>query len=325
MSTAEDFERANAWGRSSRAGAWDVWTPTRHRLAEGARWFGDRLHYVDLLAGDLYRCESTAGAQPRRLLSLPHPLGAVAPVEQPSHDPPVGPGPDRRSTSHETPPLIVAAGDGIALASADGDELRWLDRPAQLPGLALRMNDAACDPGGRFWAGSMEVNAAEGAGSLYRTDPDGSVHEVLDGLTVPNGPAFSADGCTMYLADSAAGTIRQHSVNPSTGALGPARPFAEFTAREGRPDGMTVDHQGRLWVALWGGSSVRCYRPDGTVATAFRLPVAQPTSIAFGAGRIFVTTAYHRLASPGPLPGAIFSRPCVAQALPCAAYRPDFS
>jgi sugar lactone lactonase YvrE len=214
---------------------------------------------------------------------------------------------------------VVAAGDGIALCTAAG-RLQWLARSERRRDRAMRMNDGACDPSGRFWAGCMETHAAAGAGAVHRTDPDGSVHQVLDGLTVPNGPAFSADGRLMYLADSAHGTITRHTVDPVTGEITGSGPCAHLAPHEGRPDGMTVDDQGNLWVALWGGGRIRCYGPDATILRTLPVPTPHPSSVAFGGGLMFVTTARHRLERPGPLAGAVLVRPTTVTAPPALPF-----
>ncbi|MEU9856639.1 SMP-30/gluconolactonase/LRE family protein [Streptomyces sp. NPDC047974] len=279
---------------------WRPHSSVRHHLAEGARWHEGRLLHVDLLRGDLFRSDVRSTDRPAHVLSLGVPLGAVAPVAAGGSD------------------WIVAAGDGIALVGAGRPE--WLARPERATGRSMRMNDGACDPAGRFWAGSMEVRAAVGAGSLYRTGPDGCVERVLDGLTVPNGPAFSLDGTSMYLADSAHGTITRHTVAPGTGRLLGSEPFAELAAYEGRPDGMTVDDDGNLWVALWGSGRVRCYGPGGEVLRDLAVPTPHPSSVAFGGGLMAVTTARHGLEHPDGLAGAVLLRPTTVSAPPAAPF-----
>ncbi|MFF3767379.1 SMP-30/gluconolactonase/LRE family protein [Streptomyces sp. NPDC001922] len=287
-----------------RAGAWRVRSRDRYHLAEGARWHEDALIFVDLLRGVLYQDDAPPGDRPRRLLSLGVPLGAVAPV------------------AGRPGEWIAAAGAGIALVGP-GEPLRWLSRPEERAPVRMRMNDAACDPQGRFWAGSMEVTGARGAGSLYRVDHDGGVQCVLSGLTVPNGPAFTPCGTVMYLADSARRVIHRFPVEPASGELGPGEVFARFSADEGRPDGMTVDDEGHLWVALWGGAQVRRYAPRGSPVLLEKLPTRQPTSVALGGGCVFVTTARHRMDPPDPLAGAVLVRPCAMTAPPAYAFGPE--
>ncbi|WP_121830347.1 SMP-30/gluconolactonase/LRE family protein [Streptomyces sp. S1] len=279
---------------------WQACSPARYHLGEGARWHEGRLVHVDLLRGDLHRSDPRSDRPPDHVLALGVPLGAVAPAAVPGVD------------------WIVAAGDGIALVGAAGP--RWLARPEYRTDRSMRMNDGVCDSAGRFWAGSMELRASDGAGSLYRVDPDGSVKRVLDGLTVPNGPAFGVDGTYMYLADSAHGTITRYAVDVVTGRLARADPFAELAAHEGRPDGMAVDDDGNLWVALWGGGRIRCYSPDGSVIRDVPVPTPQPSSVAFGDGLVIVTTARHRLSHPDGLAGAVLVAPTTVTAPPALAF-----
>lgn len=269
-----------------------------YRLAEGGRWVDNRLVFVDILGSRLY--EIVAG-RTRLLAELDVHLGAVAPIAG---------APGR---------WIVAAGTGIALLD-DAGRLDWLARPEDGAPQPRRMNDAVCDPSGRFWAGSMAYDEAPGAGSLYRVDADGTVTRVLDSMTIVNGPAFTADGSRMYVADSAAGTIERFDVDPVTGDILDRHDFVRIEGAS--PDGMTVDGDGRLWAALWGGSAVRCYAPDGTLQREIAVPARQPTSVCLADGRLFVTTAANGLSDPAPTEGAVLSMPVDAQAPPAAAYQP---
>ncbi|HEY4018100.1 MAG TPA: SMP-30/gluconolactonase/LRE family protein [Pseudonocardiaceae bacterium] len=267
-----------------------LWAAGAYDLAEGARWVADRLVYVDILSGRLFEISGTEAATPQLLAELSVPLGAVAPLRDQPGD------------------WIVAAGTGIALLRS-GQELEWLDRPEDGGSVETRMNDAVCDPAGRFWAGSMAYDGTEGAGSLYRTDPDGTVRKVLDGLTIVNGPTFDLNGTTIYFADTPTGKVFRAPVDPATGELGRPEIFVRIPAEEGAPDGMVIDEEGFLWVALWGGSAVRKYAPNGTVAAHFPVPAEQPTSVCLvpGGGRLFVTTARVGLNNPPETSGAILS------------------
>ena len=263
------------------------WTElgTRHHLGEGARWHDDGLLFVDLLDGDLYRW--TGPGPPTRVLHLDVPLGAVAPFADGSAR------------------WVAARGSGVAELSA-GREVRALAQLEHGAAVPVRVNDGACDPAGRFWVGSMAVDGTGRHGSLFRVGADGSAHRVLSGLGVPNGPAFTADGATMYLADSADRSIVRFPVDPATGALGD--PVTIATIRDGRPDGMTVDDRGRLWVAIWGAGEVRCLSRDGVRLGGVAVPTPHPTSVCFGGGRMVVTTARRGLVEPGRWAGAVLSR-----------------
>ncbi|MCM3299524.1 SMP-30/gluconolactonase/LRE family protein [Streptomyces pseudogriseolus] len=275
--------------------------PDRLELGEGIRDAGGRLVLVDLLAGRLLVAPDDPAAPLRALARLPCVLGAVAPMAgHPGH-------------------WIAAADTGICVLTPDGTP-RWLARPE---GEGMRMNDATADPAGRFWAGSMSYAAEEGAGSLYRVDHDGTVHRVLDGITIPNGPAFTPDGRQMYLADSARGLVRRYPVDPATGALGSPEEFVRI--EDGSPDGMTVDAEGAVWIAVWGTGTVRRHLPDGCLDRTVRLPARQPAGVCLQGHTLHITSARLGLENPGPDDGALFSTHIAVPGLPAAPYRPDFS
>ncbi|MFE9703249.1 SMP-30/gluconolactonase/LRE family protein [Streptomyces sp. NPDC005930] len=277
--------------------------PDRLELGEGIRWARGRLVCVDILTGRLLTAGGHDTAPLRTLVRLDTPLGAVAPVA------------GRPGT------WIAAAGTGICLLTP-GTDPEWLADQERNAPTAMRMNDGCADPHGRFWAGSMAYDGTPDAGSLYRTDPDGTVTRALHGITVPNGPAFDRDGTTMYLSDSARGLVRRYSVDPRDGGLGEGEEFTRVA--EGSPDGMTVDCEGALWTAIWGAGEVRRYLPDGTLATVLRVPAAQPAGVCLGGGdgrTLYVTTARVGLAAPGPLDGAVFRARVAVPGLPTAAYR----
>jgi sugar lactone lactonase YvrE len=186
------------------------------------------------------------------------------------------------------------------------------------------MNDGVCDPHGRFWAGSMALDLTPGGGSLYRTDHDGTVHRVLDGLTIVNGPTFNADGDLLYLADTAAAVVYRYGV-AADGTLHDRREFARLT--HGLPDGMTVDTEGCLWLAVWDGHAVHRYHPDGTLLTTIQVPATRPTSVCLppGSGQLFITTARRGLTDPAPADGAVLTVPVPATGLPTRGYRPALS
>ncbi|MFF1922785.1 SMP-30/gluconolactonase/LRE family protein [Streptomyces sp. NPDC058221] len=282
------------------AGTAAVQWADRLGLGEGIRVVDGRVVLVDILTGRLLSGPDDRTAPLTELAGLDEPLGAVAPVHgRPDH-------------------WIAAAGTGICLIAPDGRP-EWLARPEDGAATPMRMNDATADPQGRFWAGSMAYDADEGAGSLYRTGHDGTVTRVLDGLTVPNGPAFTADGTAMYLADSAKGVIRRYPVDPDSGSPGAPDTFATFG--EGSPDGMTVDAEGGLWTAVWGAGTVHRFRADGTPDRQIPLPAAQPAGLCLDGDTLYVTSARHGLTAPGPLDGAVFTVRVDVPGLPTAAYR----
>ncbi|MEZ7003591.1 SMP-30/gluconolactonase/LRE family protein [Streptomyces sp. AD55] len=248
------------------------WTTSRRTLGEGLRHTGDRLVTVDILDGTLTALDPATPGDGTVLLRLDVPLGAVAPLAgHPGH-------------------WLAAAGTGAAVLAPDGG-LTWLARPGAAGPVAGRVNDGCCDPSGRFWFGTMPYGPERGLGRLHRVGHDGSVSTVLDGLGIPNGPAFTADGRVMYLADSAEGRIDRFRVDPDDGELHDRTAHVTFAPGAGSPDGMTVDDDGRLWVAVWGAGAVHRYAPDGSLDAVLPLPALQPTSPALVDGTLFVATA----------------------------------
>jgi sugar lactone lactonase YvrE len=158
----------------------------------------------------------------------------------------------------------------------------------------LRFNDAGVDPAGRVWAGSMHIPEAEPVGELYRLDPGGRLTTVLKNVTVSNGLGWSPDGTRMYYADSPLGRVDVFDYDPATGEASARRTFADLSGAEGVPDGLTVDLDGCVWVAMWGGSALRRLTPSGEQDAVLPVPASQPTSCAFGGpdlADLFITTA----------------------------------
>jgi len=188
----------------------------------------------------------------------------------------------------------------------------------------MRMNDGCADPSGRFWAGSMAFDFTPDAGSLYRVDRDGRVTRVLDGITIANGPVFDAAGTTMYFTDTARGRIDRFKVDSESGALSDRTLFVQMTGRRESPDGMAIDHEGQVWVAVWGASEVRRYRPDGSLAETISVPTRQPSSVCLLGSddpRMFVTTAAEGLKDE--LGGALFAMPTNVRGRPANEFLPD--
>lgn len=185
---------------------------------------------------------------------------------------------------------LLAAGGGFTHLTGDGEvhELLTLagEGGTEADG-GTRMNDAACDPAGRFFAGTMAFDERAGAGALYRLDLDGTVTTVLDDLTVSNGIDWSPDARTVYLADSGPGIVHAFAYDVDTGAFTDGRVLLRFDGDDGVADGLTVDDEGCLWTALWGGGQVRRWSPEGELLAVVEVPrVAGTSSCAFaGPGR----------------------------------------
>jgi len=178
--------------------------------------------------------------------------------------------------------------------------------PSPAPGPGNRMNDAVADARGRIWAGTMSLDGSRDEGALFRLDPDLSWRRVDGPYRIANGPAIAPDGRTLYHADSARGLVYRFAVRDD-GTLGPRTVFLEFPDDWGSPDGMTMDAQGGLWVAHWGGGCVSRFSPEGRRERSIALPASQITRPCFaGAGmdRMFVTSAAEGVNEP--LAGAVF-------------------
>jgi sugar lactone lactonase YvrE len=159
---------------------------------------------------------------------------------------------------------------------------------------ATLMNDGACDPNGRFWAGTVAPDGRPNSGILYRVEANGEVVSVVTGIGMSNGIDWSLDGLTMYHVDTRAGAVDAFSFDPELGTLSDRRRLIEIDSRDGVPDGLTVDAEGALWVAIWGGSHLRRYSPSGTMLSTATVPVSHVTSCIFGGpdlNVLYVTSA----------------------------------
>jgi sugar lactone lactonase YvrE len=209
------------------------------------------------------------------------------------------------------PGWVVAVGRRLLLC--DGETQRALgavedDRPDN------RFNDCKCDPQGRLWAGTMSKRRVPGTAALYRLAPGGEIERVIAGTTLSNGLAWSPAGDRMYFIDSTTQRIDVLGFDAARGDVAERRALVAIDARDGLPDGMTVDAEGGIWVCLFGGGAVRRYSPDGVLEAAIALPVTNATSAVFGGAdlrTLYVTTARHRLSPERlaiePLAGAVLA------------------
>jgi sugar lactone lactonase YvrE len=189
-----------------------------------------------------------------------------------------------------------------------------------------RLNDGACDPAGRFVVGSMALDGRQGEECLYRLESDGEV-SVLDGdLTISNGLAWSPAGDVMYSVDTLPGIVWSRPYDPATGEAGERTQVLRLD-HGGWPDGLCVDTDGNLWVAIWGGGEVRCYTPRGERLATVSVPAPHTTSVAFvGADRdtLLITTATDQLSAAQreehPLSGRLFTARVGATGLPVAPW-----
>jgi sugar lactone lactonase YvrE len=223
--------------------------------------------------------------------------------------------------------VILSLTSGIATFSPEGGIRRQAPSPeADQPD--QRFNDGRCDRHGRFWVGTMSDAERVPTGSLYRIEPDWSAHRTLSGITIPNSLCWSPDGRRMYFADTFKAAILCFDYDPEGAAMRNQRVFASMDDRKGRPDGSTVDAEGFLWNAEFGGWCVRRYAPDGRLDRTIELPTQCPTSCSFGGpdlSTLYVTTARHRLTEAEqqaqPHVGSLFAIEADVRGLP----EPEFA
>jgi sugar lactone lactonase YvrE len=261
-----------------------VWSPT---------WGG--LRWVDMLAGDVLALAADGSVGRRHVGSI---CAAVRPRRQGG--------------------AVFGVERGFALEEPDGTltflEELWSDED-------VRMNDGGCDPDGRFYCGSMASDKRPGGGALYRLDPDRSARAVVGEVTISNGLDWSPDGALAYYNDTDTFRVDVFDYDRDAG-LTRRRPFAE--TGNARPDGLTVDAEGGVWIALSNGGAVRRYTPEGVLDEVVELPVTKVTACTFGGTKLdelFVTTSREGL-EPGddPLAGSLFRATVGVKGLPVREY-----
>jgi sugar lactone lactonase YvrE len=253
-------------------GAWQVAVPAQAALGERPVWDerSGSLAWVDIDAGVLHRYTPGSGDTEVKVAGS---AGFVA--------------------LREHGGVAIGTESGILLADATGAETEDLIVP---PGMTSEhfFNDGAVDPAGRLFAGTSTPGPAPGASTLYRLDPDRSVHVVFTDVTESNGIAWSVDGRRMYYVDSGGQDLMAFDYDPADASVGNGRVLVHVDPDDGVPDGLVVDSDDNLWLALWAGSCVRCYRPDGTLLREYGLPTRDTTCPGFGGADLsdlYVTSA----------------------------------
>lgn len=223
-------------------------------------------------------------------------------------------GPERRHVSDVVAAIRPRTGGGAVIATERGFAFTDADFRAVTPladafaNPGVRMNDGGCDTKGRFYCGTMAYDATPGAAVMYRLNSDLSQEVVLTGLTVSNGIAWTPDGSAAYYVDTATQRIDVFELDES-GALHARRPVVEIDPALGSPDGLTLDADGGIWVAMWDGGAVHGYSPDGSLQHVIELPARRPTACAFGGptlSDLYITTSRFQLDNPTDSDGAIF-------------------
>jgi len=249
------------------------------KLGEGPVWFQDRLWWVDI--NSRHVLNQRDGEEHPSRFDLPELVGFAIPTRDAA--------------------WVVGLTSGI---------YRWIPEQAFLERMhgpeaedeTTRFNDGKCDPAGRLWAGTMCLSGAKERASLYRTDGR-TCDRVLTGVTISNGLAWDANHRRMYYIDTPTHLIHRYDWNPQDSSITNGQVLCSIPEASGSPDGMTIDREGRLWVALWGGFGVCCINPEtGREEARIEVPVPNVTSCTFGGRKLdtlFITTA----SSGGPEPG----------------------
>src|SRR5262249_29830950 len=253
------------------------------------------LYFVDILRGRVHRA---CGDATSRNLPVGRMVGAAALTDAGD--------------------LVLAAQGGFARLDPDSGAVRAI-ASVDADRADVRMNDGKCDPQGRFWAGTMALDERPHAGRLYRLDARGAVETMLSNVSISNGLDWTSDGGVMYFIDSPTQIVDAFDFDGASGGIANRRPVVHVDPRHGVPDGLTLDADGCLWVALWGGAAVHRYTPDGALDAIVPVPTGYPTSCAFGGSDLrdlFITTASVKLSvrdrAAQPSAGGIFvARPRV--------------
>jgi sugar lactone lactonase YvrE len=275
-------------------------------LGEGPTWDvgTGSLVWVDILGSAVHRFHPGDGTD--EVIPVPQHVGAAKP----------------RTNGG----LVLNLRDGIGLLDPDGGDPRWLVYWARE---GMRGNDAAVDPAGRLWAGTMRYDTAPGGGFLARVEPGGRARVVLPEVAVSNGIGWSPDESRMYYIDSLTHRIDVFDYDVATGDVANRRVFTEVADTDGVPDGLCVDAEGGVWVAVHGGGQVRRYTGDGALDRTIEVPAKQVTACAFGGddlADLYVTTSREGFteadAAEQPLAGSLFVAAGIGVGLPSPRF-PD--
>ncbi|WP_303310997.1 SMP-30/gluconolactonase/LRE family protein [Hymenobacter sp. BT730] len=283
--------------------------PAQATLGEGPLWNPEtqQLYWVDI-DGCAFHLFNPATGQDQAF-SMPARVGSAAPMHHGR--------------------VLLALQSGIHQLHLDTGQLTLLVNPLTDP--SLRFNDGKCDPAGRFWVGTCDMQLRTGTGTLYRLDPDGSLHVMLRGITTSNGIAWSLDHSTMYFIDSPTLRVQAFDYDKASGSISNARTIVRIAPETGVPDGMTIDREGMLWVAVWGGGAVHRYHPGtGALLQVITVPAPFTTSCTFGGPdlqTLYITSARKELSpeqlAQFPLSGNVFAVIPGVSGLPTCFYEPQ--
>lgn len=291
------------------ASAWRVEGNARAELGERPIWDENASHliWVDVISGNIHRYDPSSGWSDR--LKLDTSVGSVALC--------AGGG------------YVAATGKGFMILDKKGEPIAGPLRPPQMDE-TQRFNDGYCDPAGRFWAGTSSLTSDDDKCALYYLEKSGKITLALEGVAESNGIGWSPDAKKMYFVDSGGSqaSVRVFDFDVDTARMSNPKVFLDAGPCDGVPDGLVVDDAGSVWIAYWGGASVRRYSPRGRLQAVYEMPLEYPTCPGFGGATretLFVTSALGVHPDvcyiSSPLAGALLSSNVMARGQPVPYFR----
>ena len=280
---------------------------SKSALGEGPHWDHEQniLYWVDILGKKVHIYDPRKNGN--RTIQFDQFIGAAVPGQ--------------------TGQLILAMQNGLYRYNIGSNQLTKLGDPEQ-DKINNRFNDGKCDAMGRFWIGTMDLAGKKDCGSLYRFDVDGKITKVLSPVSISNGIAWSPDKKFMYFIDTPTQKVATYHYEESTGNISYDGTAAEIPKEMGSPDGMTIDEEGMIWVAHWGGAMVSRWNPcNGSLLDTIKIPAKNVTSCTFGGellDELFITTARNGLSEEDlaayPQSGGLFKVKPGVKGLPANHY-----
>lgn len=258
-------------------------------LGEGPVWnhFNDRLIWLDILGHKIHQYDPESGKF--EIFQIGHMVSCLAPIDETRY--------------------VCASKGGFGILDLNNQQIKFITNPESAM-KNNRFNDGKCDPFGRFWAGSMSMNHSKGLGALYCLDADFNLKQVLSGISISNGLAWSEDASLMYYIDSLAFDIAVYDYDNESGTISNRRTLCSIDPAKGAYDGMTIDEDGRLWVAVYNAGVVQCIDPlTGAVVSEVTVNAARTSSCTFGGKNmdmLFITTIAEENPPDNTCPGGLF-------------------
>lgn len=279
-------------------------------LGEGAIWHPteNKLYWIDIEGQQLYIYDPETGIN--ESYNMEARIGTVVPIAAEG--------------------VLVALQNGIHSFDVNSGQLTLINQPLTDP--EIRFNDGKCDPAGRFWVGSMHLKQTEGKASMYRMDSDGSVHTMFDSATISNGLAWSSDKTKMYYVDSPLHRVDVFDYDNATGNISNRRTAIRIPDDLGDPDGMCIDANDTLWIALWGSNAVGRFDPiNGKLLEKVKVPAPQISSCTFGGEQLdtlYITSARENMSetqlTEHPSSGGLFAVKTPYKGVPAHLFKKAF-